>query len=177
MDNLNKNKLIVYDKRINNIFYKNNIQDSLIKIILDFMYYNYYNFINKKWNKLNEIDCIFYTKNTNHLEILKNVIKKVDSEKKIKIISEILPYSITENNINIFNILENNIINIKNSSVEYKSNYNKYKDKSYNFYYLLRKNYNLCIKLERKKFIKYFKKIKNWYISYYNRKELMYSYN
>ena len=26
------------------------------------MYYNYYNFINNNWDKLNEIDCIYYTK-------------------------------------------------------------------------------------------------------------------
>ena len=46
------------------------------------MYYNYYNFINNNWDKLNEIDCIYYTKNTNHTKILENVIKRITFEKK-----------------------------------------------------------------------------------------------
>jgi|SaaInlStandDraft_1057018.scaffolds.fasta_scaffold01301_11 hypothetical protein len=170
-------KLIVYDKKdLNKIFFNLNLTKDIIKIILDSMYYNYYNFINNNWDKLNEIDCIYYTKNTNHTKILENVIKRITFEKKRKIIYEILPFSITTNNLKIFNILKNSLINIKDSSIDYKNNYKKHKDENYKFYYFLKTNYNLSIKLNRKEFIKYFKKIKNWYISYYQRKSLMYSY-
>jgi len=173
-----ENRLIVYDKKtISVLFYKYKLTDDIIKIILDMLYHNYYNFISNNWHRLNTIDCIYYTKNTYNIEILSNVIKRVNSKNKLKILYEILPFSIIKNKIEIFNILKNNLMNKINSSDDYKKNYKKYLKNNYTFYYFLRENYNLAIKYERKDMIKYFKKITNWYISFSNRIKKMSSYH